>query len=288
MKTLNYIVFLFLIGSITTACAQKKEVKITTYKLTEHIYMLEGKGGNIGISAGNDGVFMIDSQFAPLTPKILEAIKTLSNKPIKYLANTHHHGDHTGGNENIAKLNTTIIAHNNVYKRVKDNPKQNDASLPIITFNDKMSLYINGEQVLIFHVNHAHTDGDALLYFTKSNVLHTGDTYFNGRYPYIDLKSGGSINGYIQAVKSTMILIDDDTKIIPGHGKQSNKQEYVTFLNMLESLKANIGTEIANGKTEEEIVANSLLTKTYDDLGYGCCFISSEKIRRTFYGGLKK
>ena len=250
--------------------------------------MLEGQGGNIGISVGDDGVFMIDSQFAPLTPEILEAIKKLSTKPIKFLANTHHHGDHTGGNENISKLNIPIIAHDNVYKRIKNNPKQSDASLPVITFNDKLSLYINGEQVIIFHVDNAHTDGDALLYFTKSNVLHTGDTYFNARYPYIDLNSGGTVTGYIQAVKSTMILIDDNTKIIPGHGNLSNKKEYATFLNMLETLKNKVETEISNGKTEEAVVSNSSLTKTYDDLNYGCCFISSEKIRRTLFKSLKK
>jgi len=288
MKPLNYIFLLFLIGPITSASAQSKDVTIKTLKLTENIYMLEGQGGNIGISVGDDGVFMIDSQFAPLTPKILDAIKKLSNKPIKFLANTHHHGDHTGGNDNISKLNTPIIAHDNVYKRVKDNPKQSDASLPIITFNDKLSLYINGEQVIIFHVDNAHTDGDALLYFTKSNVLHTGDTYFNGRYPYIDLNSGGTVNGYIQAVKSAMILIDDNTKIIPGHGNLSNKKEYTSFLDMLETLKSKVETEISNGKTEEAVVSNSNLTKTYDDLNYGCCFISSEKIRRTLYKSLKK
>ncbi len=287
MKTFHFILIFFLISSLTSACAQKKEVVIKTHKLTENIYMLEGQGGNIGVSVGEDGVFMIDSQFAPLTPKILAAIKTLSDKPIKYLANTHHHGDHTGGNENISKLNTAIIAHNNVYKRVKNNPKQTDASLPVITFNDKLSLYVNGEQVMIFHIDNAHTDGDALLYFTKSNVLHTGDTYFNGRYPYIDLNSGGSINGYIKAVKSAMILVDDNTKIIPGHGKQSNKQEYTTFLNMLETLKSNVETEISNGKTEDEVVSNTNLTKTYDDLNYGCCYISSEKMRRTLYRSLK-
>ena len=182
--------------------SQKKEVTITTTQLTDHLYMLEGRGGNIGLSIGADGVLMIDSQFAPLTPKILESIKKISDKPIMYLANTHHHGDHTGGNENIARLKTPIIAHDKVYERIKNNPKQTDNALPVITFNNTLSLYINGEKVLIFHVDNAHTDGDALLYFTESNVLHTGDTFFNGRYPYIDLKSGGSVNGFIKAIKS--------------------------------------------------------------------------------------
>ncbi len=288
MRYLKHTLSLLTFSIALLTSAQQKEVNIITHKLTDHIYMLEGQGGNIGISIGDDGVFMIDSQFAPLTPKILDAIKALSTKPIKYLVNTHHHGDHTGGNKNIAALQTPIIAHENVYKRIKNNPKQSDSALPVITFNDKLSLYINGEQVLIFHVDQAHTNGDALLYFTQSNVLHTGDTYFNGRYPYIDLSSGGSVTGYIQAIKRAMLLVDNSTKIIPGHGKQSSRTEYAAFLNMLETLKSNIETEIKNGKTEDEVATNKALTKTYDKLDYGCCFISSEKIRRTIYKGLKK
>ncbi|MEC3905799.1 MBL fold metallo-hydrolase [Tamlana sp. 2201CG12-4] len=284
MKTI-YTLFAFF--GLITSNAQNKDVVITTHKVTDHIYMLEGRGGNIGVSSGEDGIFMIDSKFAPLTPKILDAIKAISNKPIKFLANTHHHGDHTGGNENISKLNTSILAHDNVYKRIKNNSKQSDDALPIITFNDKLSLYINGDQVLIFHTEHAHTDGDALLYFTNSNVLHTGDTYFNGMYPYIDLNSGGSVNGYIAAAKQALILIDDNTTIIPGHGKLSNKKEYEFFLEMLESIKVSVLKSIENGKTEDEVASDASITKTYDDLNFGCCFISSEKIRRTFYKSLK-
>lgn len=288
MKTLKSVIFLIVFSFSLIACAQAKDVIIKTTKLSDNIYMLEGRGGNIGVSVGEDGVIMIDSQFAPLSDKIIAAIKELSDKDIKYLVNTHHHGDHTGGNGNISKLGTQIVAHDNVRKRVKANVKQSDESLPIITFNDKLSIHINGEQALIFHVENAHTDGDAMLYFTQSNVLHTGDTYFNGRYPYIDLKSGGSVDGYINAVKSAMIFVDENTKIIPGHGKLSNKTEYETFLKMLETIKANVLAEIENGKTEAEVVANKSITKTYDGLGYGWNFITSEKIRGTFYKSLKK
>lgn len=282
------ILFLFFTGIPNYAQSNFDKVSIETIKLTENTFMLIGSGGNIGVSIGDDGVFIIDSQFAALTPKILATIKQLSDKEIKFLANTHHHGDHSGGNENISKLGTHIIAHDNVYDRIKNNSKQSDAALPVITFNDKLSLYINGEQVLIFHVDNAHTDGDAMLYFTKSNVLHTGDTYFNGRYPYIDLNSGGSVDGYINAVKAGLMIIDENTKIIPGHGNISNKTEYETFLKMLKSIKANVLAEIQKEKTEEEIVSNKSLTKKYDDLDYGCCFINSEKIRRTFYKSLKQ
>jgi len=273
------------------ACAQSNEVTIKTTQLSDHVYMLVGQGGNIGVSVGDDGVFVIDDQFAPLTPKILSAIKELSDKPIAFLANTHHHGDHTGGNINMTKAGAKIIAHENVRKRLmtkRDGSMNVKEALPVITFNDKMSVYINGEQVSIFHVDNAHTDGDAMLYFTQSNVLHTGDTYFKGRYPYIDVNSGGSIDGYINAVKSGLMLIDVETKIIPGHGSQSNKAEYIVFLKMLVELRASVQTEIDKGKTEDDVANNNTITKTYDDLNYGTGFINSEKIKRAIYKSLKK
>ncbi|HMC01763.1 MAG TPA: MBL fold metallo-hydrolase [Flavobacteriaceae bacterium] len=282
MKTLNFICSFILSFFFISACGQ--DVNIEVQKLSDNIYMLIGQGGNIGVSAGDDGVFIIDDQYAPLTPKIISALKTISDKPIKYVANTHHHGDHTGGNENLAKLGATIIAHDNVRKHLEDKPKE---ALPTITFSDKLSVYMNGEQVLVFHLDNAHTDGDSMLYFTNSNVLHTGDIYFNGMYPYIDLNSGGTVNGYIEAIKQVLIVIDDETKIIPGHGALSNKKEYQDFLKMLETLKVQVEIEIKAGKTEEDVAANTNLTKTYDDLGYSWAFINSEKIRRTLYKSLK-
>ena len=280
--------FLIFSTSILLNAQESNDVVIETQQLSNTVYMLTGQGGNIGLSVGEDGVFMIDDQFAPLTPKIIEAIKKLSDKPIQFLVNTHFHGDHTGGNENIAKQGAKIIAHDNVYKRLNASeagtPKD---ALPIITFNDKLHIHINGEDVLVFHADNAHTDGDALLYFPSSNVLHTGDTFFNKRYPYIDLNSGGSINGYIEAVKKALILVDDETKIIPGHGTLGTKKDYQFFLSMLEDLKAKVLAEIALGKTEEDVAANTNITKTYDDLGYSWAFINSERIRRTFYDSLK-
>jgi len=291
MTTLQKLTSSLLFSFAFIAYAQSNEVTIKTTQLSDHVYMLVGQGGNIGVSIGEDGVFVIDDQFAPLTPKILNAIKALSDKPLAYLVNTHHHGDHTGGNINMAKAGAKIIAHDNVRKRLvkkRDGSMNAKEALPVITFNDKMSIYINGEQVSIFHVDNAHTDGDALLYFNQSNVLHTGDTYFKGRYPYIDVNSGGSIDGYINAVKSGLMLIDDTTKIIPGHGSESNKAEYKSFLKMLETLRTNVQAEIDKGKTEDEVANNSTITKTYDDLNYGTGFINSEKIKRAIYKSLKK
>ena len=267
------------------------DVTITSMKVSDHVYMLQGAGGNIGASVGEDGVFIIDDQFAPLSAKIIEALKTLSDKPLKFVANTHFHGDHTGGNINMTKEGAIIIAHQNVRKRMllpkKDGSNTELSALPIITFNDQMSLFINGENVAAIHVSNAHTDGDTLLYFTESNVLHTGDTYFNGRYPYIDLNSGGSVKGYINAARKGLMLIDQDTKIIPGHGQLSKQSEYKAFLEMLVDLESKITKAIIEGKTQEEIKNDSDITKKYDALGFGDGFINSERIRLTFYQSLK-
>lgn len=287
-----YVLLLLAILTTNQILSQRFDnVQIKTVQVSDHVYMLEGAGGNIGVSVGEDGVFVIDDQFAPLTKKIEAAIKTLSDQPIKFLVNTHYHGDHTGGNENMHNLGVTIIAHDNVRHRLETTPKRDNTmhpeeALPIITFNDELNIHINGEKVEVFHAEHAHTDGDALLFFTVSNVLHTGDTYFKGRYPYIDLNSGGSVVGYINAVKLGLEAINDSTKIIPGHGSLSTKAEYEAFLKMLEILKDNIQKEINDGKTEEDVAKNENLTKTYDDLNYGTGFINSERIRRTFYKSL--
>lgn len=290
MKTIIHLSITFIfIFSIQINAQNFDNVSIETIKLSDHVYMLLGAGGNLGLSVGDDGVFIIDDQYAPLSPKIESAIKALTDKNLKFLVNTHHHGDHTGGNANMAKLGATIIAHDNVRQHLEtenngNNPKE---ALPVMTYNDKLSLYINGEKISVFHVDHAHTDGDSMLYFNEENVLHTGDVYFNGMYPFIDLNSGGTVDGYIEAVKQAVNAINDDTKIIPGHGKVSNKAEYKVFLEMLETLKSNVMAEIKKGKTEDEVVADNSITKTYDDLGYSWVFISSEKIRRTFYNSLK-
>ena len=291
MKLLKPLLTLLLISSnLIYSQSRFDAVEIKSTKLSDHTYMLECAGGNIGVSIGEDGVFIIDDQFAPLSKKILTAIKALSDKPLNFLVNTHYHGDHSGGNENMTKAGATIIAHDNVKKRLEttkagQQPKPKEA-LPVITFNDKLNITVNNESVAIFHVASAHTDGDALLYFTESNVLHTGDTYFNGRYPYIDLDSGGSVDGYIEAVKRGLMVIDENTKIIPGHGKVSNLKEYKDFLNMLETLREKTQEAIENGKTEEEVKTDSSITKTYDELDYGTGFINSERIRVTFYKSL--
>ncbi len=214
-------------GFISLATAgQTDEVKIIPVPVTEHIYMLEGKGGNIGLFTGEDGTFLIDDQFAPLTDKIIAAIKSVGGSIPKFLLNTHYHGDHTGGNEKLGKEGTLIFSHHNVRERLSTgsfieafNMKRAGVSregLPVVTFSRDISFHINGENVRAIHVAHAHTDGDSFIVFEKANVIHTGDFFFNGFYPFIDVNHGGSLKGMIIAVDKVLSLADDSTKIIAG------------------------------------------------------------------------
>ncbi len=296
MTSLKSVLPLFAFCFSLLVCAQNNDVVIKTHKLSERIYMLEGQGGNIGLYVGEDGVVMIDSQFAPLTPKILAAIKAISDKPIQFLINTHWHHDHVGGNENIKNEGAIIVAHDNVRKRMSVDQfdkyrnrttKATPTKLPLVSFSENITFYMNGEAIMVFHVDNAHTDGDAMIYFTKSNILHMGDTYFQGKYPFIDLASGGSVNGYIHAAKRALMLIDEDTKIIPGHRNLSNKKELTAYLNMLETIKTRVLAEIKKGKTEEEVTKNEAITREYSALNYGDWFIKDAQIRQTFYRSLK-
>lgn len=273
---------------------QKQEVVIKTTKITDQIYMLEGRGGNIGLFIGEDGVFMIDDQFANITPKILKAIKAITNKPVKYLVNTHWHGDHAGGNENMQKEGAVIVSHENVRKRMsidtvvrgktkKASPKE---ALPVITFTKDMMFHLNGEDVLVSHVHNAHTDGDAHIYFTKSNVIHMGDTYFQGKFPYIDLNSGGSIDGYIASAEKALLMANDETVIIPGHRGLSNKKELKAFKNMLVTIRDRVKEDIKKGKTLEEVKGDKKITKEFEK-EYSWGFINDEKIRTVIYKSLK-
>ncbi len=234
-----------ILGVISLSHAQENydSVVITTTKVGDNIYMLQGAGGNIGVVTGNDGVFMIDDQFSPLTPKILAAVAKISPEPIKFVLNTHWHFDHTGGNENLGKRDVIIVAHDNVYKRLstdqfmkafnKKIPASPKVALPVVTFNDQVTFHLNGIQIKTHHVDNAHTDGDSIIFFKDQNIIHTGDIFFNGFYPFIDASAGGSIYGMIKASADILSHIDDDTKIIPGHGPLGNKQDLQNFHDML-------------------------------------------------------
>lgn len=278
--------------------AQNNEVTISVDTLSNNLYMLTGRGGNIGIYVGEKNVFMIDDQFAPLSDKIMATIKSLSDKPISFLFNTHMHGDHSGGNAKFNTDATSIIAHSKARVRIKENMKRNlDAQkitkeyynlmLPEITFNDDLTIHDGEETIMAIHVHNAHTDGDALIYFSDNNIIHMGDTYFGGRYPFIDLRSGGSVDGLIEAIQKALMVINDDTKVIPGHGRPSNKKEMTSYLDMLQDVKKKVLKAIESGKSLEEVKADNSLTKAYDAT-HGTGFIKPEVMRETFYKSLYK
>ncbi|WP_324023793.1 MBL fold metallo-hydrolase [Maribacter sp. BPC-D8] len=288
MKRLNLLIALFLIHSISWS--QEKEVTITIDTLTSEVYMLTGEGGNIGLYVNDTNSFMIDDQFARLSPKIKKAVASITDKPLRYLFNTHMHGDHTGGNAEFNSSTTTLIAQDNVrkdlLKRLKEKPELGSEILPEISFSEELNIFEADETIMAFHVHNAHTDSDAMIYFMKNNVLHMGDTYFSERYPYMDLKNGGSLNGYIDAIKRALMLIDDKTIIIPGHGRSSNKLELIAYVDMLETIKENILKAIASGDTLEEVEKNSSISSKYDN-NFGTGFISPERMRTIFYTSLK-
>ena len=291
MKALQLIFIIFFFSSLNLI-SQEKEVKITTEKLTDRVYVLKGQGGNIGLFIGDDCVFMIDDQFAPLSKKIQAAIKTITDKPVTYLINTHWHGDHTGGNANFQKEGAIIVSHENVRKRMSVDQivrgekrlASPEEALPVITFSEDMQFYMNEEPILITHVHNAHTDGDVLVYFVNSNVLHVGDAYFQGKFPYIDIDSGGSIDGYIKGIKTIMRITDTTTKIIPGHGKVTTKEELKEYLDMLEDLKTQIFKEIEKGASLKDVKNNAKITEKYKDYNG---WITEDKIKEAIYKSLK-
>ena len=285
---LRILLITLLSNSSLYAFQEMKDVEVKITPVKDNIYMLQGAGGNIGVLTGEDGIFMIDDQFAALSSKIKAALNTISDQPVKYLVNSHHHGDHTGGNANFQDDGALVFAHENVRKRLKaDTTKVN--GLPIITFNSEINLHINGNDIVVAHVHNAHTDGDALIYFPQSNVLHTGDTFFNGMFPYMDLNSGGSINGNIAAAQTGLNLINKNTKIIPGHGSLASYSDYEEYLKMLKNIRDNIFEAISEGKSEFEIVNNESLTgEFFSDAEAENFFITGKKIRKTVYDSLKK
>ncbi len=260
-----------------SAYAQQRNfdaVQIKATRVAEHVYMLEGEGGNIGVSVGDDGVFLIDDQFAPLTPKIIAAVKEISDKPIRFLINTHWHGDHVGGNENLGKAGVVIVAHDNVYKRMaaggviellkQSYPPASKAALPVITFSNEATLHLNGDDVTAHHLPPAHTDGDSYIQFRKANVIHTGDVFAAYRYPFIDPESGGSVRGVVRAIDLLLPLLDDNTKLIPGHGPVSTKKDVLAYRKMIATVAGRVEKLVKSGKNLQEVIA-AKPTREFDE-----------------------
>jgi len=271
-------------------------VQIKTYQATDNVYMLEGKGGNLGVCIGDNGVFLIDDQYAPLTEKIKLAISKLTDKDIRFVINTHWHSDHVGGNENLGTGGAVIVAHENVRNRMSSDqflavfnrtvPASPKAALPVITFTRDIKFHLNGEQLEIIHLKNAHTDGDAIVWFKNANVIHTGDIYFAGTYPFIDTASHGSITGIIAAVEYMLSIIDDNTRVIPGHGPMSNKAKLKAYLNMLKEVREKILGLIAAGKSLPEILKQNP-TQAFDET-WGKGFLTPEKFVRIVHTDLTR
>lgn len=258
---------LLLVGLVTGANAQDWEkVEIKAQPLRGGMYALFGRGGNIGVSVGADGVILIDDQYAPLTDKIKAAVASLSDQPIRYIVNTHFHGDHTGGNENLGDA-AVIVAHDNVRQRLNQgsfvkafNMKTAPApgvALPSITFNAEMSLHMNGDDVRIIHVKNAHTDGDSIIHFRNTNVIHMGDLMFFGMFPFIDVHNGGDVDGVLQGLDLAISAADAETIVIPGHGKVTDKAGLIQYRQIIQELRDIVAKLKAEGKSREEVEAMS-------------------------------
>jgi len=284
-----------LAGFAPRAIAQQdmSDVEITATHVAGNVYMLQGRGGNIGVSAGPDGALLVDDQFAPLADKIRAALAGMVDGEIdlKFVLNTHWHGDHTGGNVEFGP-EAPIIAHANVRKRLSTRQERAAGviepsppeALPVITYGDSVSIHFNGEEIRAIHLPHGHTDGDAVVYFTGSNVVHMGDDFFSGRFPFVDLSSGGSVQGLVVAVRSVLEQLPSDVKIIPGHGPLSGREDLRAYLEMLEESLGLVSAGIEAGKGLEELQAAGMPERWAD---WGGGFIDSDRWIETLYRSLQ-
>jgi cyclase len=269
------------------------KVEIKVQKVSGTVYMLEGLGGNIGASVGDDGIVIVDDEFLPLADKIEAALKGIADKPVKFVLNTHWHGDHTGGNPHFGEK-APIIAQENVRKRLAEGGKTRfgevqpapKAALPVITFEDKVSVHLNGEDIRAIHFPHGHTDGDSVIFFTQSNVVHMGDDFFNGgMFPFIDLDSGGSVQGMIAGDEKVLAEVPDDVKIIPGHGPLATKEDLRKFITVLKETTAAVEAGIKQHKTLDQLKKEKVLAK-WDSWGQG--FIKTDMFVEVLYDSLTK
>ncbi len=290
-KSLYSGILLFFAQLILSQSISAKPVPVKVQKLSDSVYMLTGKGGNLGFSVGVDGVVVIDDQFDDMADNIHDAITKTSKQPIRMVLNTHWHGDHTGGNEKMHELGAIIIAQENVRKRlttdqfmkafkkeVKARPR---SAWPVVTFTQSLKIHLNNDTLLINHLPHAHTDGDAFIVFKEDNIIHTGDLYFSHMFPFIDVGSGGSLAGMISGVKAIVNVANDKTQIIPGHGKLSNKRELQEYLKMLITMQTKLQALAKQGKTLEEAVAAKPLAELTEKWGKG--FMKADNMVQLLY-----
>lgn len=267
------LITLFFLGLTFLTQAQNFDtVKIRPIKITDNIYMMMGSGGNIGFIKGEDGALIIDSQYGPLSGKIAQAVLNEGGGEIRMLVNTHVHGDHTGGNDNLKKWGVTIVAHDNVRERMMKEskgrgdamvPPRDKAAWPLVTFPDRMNLHWNKEDLELYHFLAGHTDGDIIVKFKKANVFHMGDMYVQYGYPFVDVNNGGSIDGFIASLDLMLPLMDDQSKIIPGHGKLATKKDVQAFRDRLAEIRDTVAAALKKG-TKIADVANLPIASKYD------------------------
>lgn len=292
MKKLLVPAVLLLFAISVTAQTDFSKVEIKVTKVAGNVYMLEGAGGNIGVSVGDDGILIVDDQFAPLADKIRAALKGIADKKLRFILNTHWHGDHTGGNEAFGP-EAPVIAHDNVRKRMateqkseffkRTTPASPKEALPVITFNQNLTVYFNGEEIRAIHFPHGHTDGDSVIFFSTSNVVHLGDDFFAGRFPFVDLESGGSVEGLTKNIAEIITKIPAGAKLIPGHGPLSTIEDLMNYHNMLVTTSDIVRAKIKAGKTLEQIKSEGL-PDTWKPWGTG--FIKTEMWLEIVYRSL--
>jgi cyclase len=277
---------------VVTTTAQERDfsqVEIKVHQVQGTVYMLEGAGGNIGVSVGADGIVIVDDQFAPLAPKIQAALRGITDRPVRFVINTHWHSDHVGGNGYFQQQGP-VLAHENVRRRMERGgallggqrkvPAAPREALPVITFNDRASLHLNGEEIRALHYPGGHTDGDAVIFFTRSKVVHMGDDFVTYGFPFIDVDSGGSVKGMIAAVRNVMATVPGDAKVIPGHGKISTVADLGAFAAMLEEAAARVQKGIQAGKTAEQLRGEKVLAG-YEK--WSGDFVTTDKFIDTLY-----
>jgi cyclase len=275
------LVFLLLFSGYSSAANSLSDVEISTTHLNGSVYMLSGAGGNIGVSAGADGILIVDDQYEPLAEKISAALVDINAKPLKYVINTHYHGDHTGSNAWFYRIKqVTLFAQDNVRKRLLADPKVTAQALPVVTFEQGIKFHFNDETISVIHFPAGHTDGDSVVWFEKANVLHAGDLFFEGRFPYIDLEGGGSLQGYIDNVAKLISQLDDSTKIIPGHGQLADKADYQKFLDMILKTSNYVKQAKTSGLSLEALIAEGLEPQWHS---WGWEFISEKRWIETLY-----
>ncbi len=292
MKIKNVaLIILIIIPLLTFGQRDWEAVEIKRNTVTDNISFLEGSGGNIGVIHGEDGIVIVDDQYAPLSEKIKGALSEISDKELSYIINTHYHGDHVGGNENLSKDGAMIVGHDNVRSRLgttfysafwdRDVEAKPETYWPRTTFSNEMTFFINGEEIRVTHLPNAHTDGDALIHFKTSNVMHTGDCFVRYGYPFVDIAAGGSIDGLIAAQKKILQLADENTKIIPGHGDLASIEDVKELLEMLEATRKIVADLKENGKSLDECISANPLAEFHER--WNGNFITSDLFVRIIY-----